>query len=183
MKTGFPSGCLGLVSAWLCLAAVLQVPRGAWAQSNRAPVPDLYPSWSSGSADSLVLQVRVSLPAGWYINSHAPLDSFLVPTRIEAAVLDAAPGTGGSLAFGPPRWPAPVVEHSQAMAGDMSLFKESFQVAMTANPPGTGNRKGPVPKPPAATRVTLHYQSCDGTMCWPPKSVSVVLRDGRRMQE
>ncbi|HLP40529.1 MAG TPA: protein-disulfide reductase DsbD domain-containing protein, partial [Fibrobacteria bacterium] len=135
-------------------------------------IPALNLLWDPGKpGDSLALRVKVDLPQGWYINSHAPLDSFLVPTRLEAS----APG----LAFGFPRWPKPIVEHSDAMAGDMSLFKQDFEAVIKAAPPASA---GPAGKAPPV-RVTLHYQSCDGTMCWPPKAVSAVLRDGLTFSE
>lgn len=117
-----------------------------------------------------MLAVKVVLPTGWYINSHVPLDSFLVATRLEVS----APG----LEFDPPRYPQPVVEHSQAMGGNMSLFKGPFGIAVTARGIKTGKQRAALPKALPVTRVTLHYQSCDGSMCWPPKSVSAVLQDG-----
>lgn len=128
----------------------------------------------------MILTVRVDLPGGWYINSNAPLDSFLVAARLEAE----APG----LAFGPPRYPKPVIEHSQAMAGNLSLFKEDFEVTLAAtggrNPVSSG-KKPPFPGNPDAVpvRVVLHYQSCDGKTCWPPKSVSAVLESGITRRE
>lgn len=137
---------------------------------GKAPVPGLSLSWGpQTSRDSLVLSVRVALPAGWYINSNAPLDSFLVPTRLEVSA------EGNGLVFGAPRWPAPVVEHSQAMAGNMSLFKQPFEATVTAHAPPKGKQRGALPKPLPPVVVTLHYQSCDGTMCWPPKAVSARL--------
>lgn len=196
----------GIAFGFLCLAVAVRAP-AVRAQGPKAPVPGLSLSWRSG-ADSLVLEARVSLPAGWYINSDSPLDSFLVPTRLEAA---AIPGSGEPVRFGPPRWPKPVVEHSPAMGGDMSLFKESFTVTLPALPARTGNSRagkaetGPsgaetagagkagaggtaagksaLPGRAPAVRATLQYQSCDGTMCWPPKSVSAVWEDGRSRQE
>jgi hypothetical protein len=166
---------MGIASVFLSLAAVFQAP-AVQAQGAKAPIPGLSLSWRT-AGDSLVLEARVSLPAGWYINSDAPLDSFLVPTRLEAA---AAPGAA-PVRFGPPRWPKPVVEHSPAMGGDMSLFKEPFTVSLALLPAGAG--KGGASKRPPAVRATLQYQSCDGTMCWPPRSVSAVWEDGRSRQE
>ncbi len=191
----------GIVFGFLCLAVAFHAPP-ARAQGVKAPVPGLSLSWRT-AADSLVLEARVSLPAGWYINSDAPLDSFLVPTRIEVAALPGAATSGtagsgtaghktpGEVRFGPPRWPAPVVEHSPAMGGDMSLFKESFTITVAARPAGAGKAgsgnpgagKGAAPQRPPAVRAVLHYQSCDGTMCWPPKTVSAVWEDGRSRQE
>lgn len=147
------------------------------AHASKAPVPDLALAWNpSSNGDSLVLSVKVALPAGWYINSQSPLDSFLAPTRVEAA---AAPGFAGPLLeFDPPRYPPAVVEYSQALSGNMSLFKGEFEVAFTARGPLRAGKRAALPKSPPPVHVTLHYQSCDGTMCWPPKSVSARLIDG-----
>jgi hypothetical protein len=157
------------------LGALLALaPLPASAQGGKAPVPGLALSWlPRDSKDSLVLSVRVTLPPGWYINSNAPLDSFLVSTRVEAA---AAPGVAGPLVeFAPPRYPEPVVEYSKAMAGDMSLFKEDFEVRVTARGPLSGKKRAALPAVPPPVEATLHYQSCDGTMCWPPKAVTARL--------
>lgn len=152
--------------AWAFLAFS---PLFAGAQ-GKAPVPGLSLAWlPQTSRDSLVLVVKVALPQGWYINSHAPLDSFLVPTRLELSA------EGSGLEFGAPRWPDPVVEHSQAMAGNMSLFKNSFEATVAVRAPLQGKKRGRLPKALPPVAVTLHYQSCDGTMCWPPKAVSARL--------
>jgi len=154
----------------------------AAAQASKAPIPELALAWKPWAGkDSLILSVKVALPAGWYINSEAPLDSFLVPTRVEAA---AAPGFAGPLLeFDPPRYPPAVVEHSKALAGNMSLFKGSFEVALTARGPLQGKKRSGLPNPPPPVDVTLHYQSCDGTMCWPPKEVTARLVDGVTRKE
>lgn len=153
------------------LAALSVLPASA---QGKAPVPGLSLSWlPKDKGDSLVLSVRVSLPAGWYINSNTPLDSFLVATKVEVA---AAPGAAGPLVeFGEPRYPAPVIEHSQAMAGNMSLFKTGFEVRVTGKGPLKGKKRAALPSAPPPVEATLHYQSCDGTMCWPPKTVTARL--------
>jgi hypothetical protein len=146
----------------------------AYPQGGKAPVPGLSLAWlAKDSKDSLVLSVRVALPSGWYINSDKPLDTFLVPTKVEVA---AAPGIAGPLIeFDPPEYPAPTVEYSKAMAGDMSLFKRSFEVRVTAKGPQAGKKRAALPSVPPPVEATLHYQSCDGTMCWPPKTVTARL--------
>jgi hypothetical protein len=158
----------------IAFLALCEAP--AMTPASKAPVPELTLAWKPrASADSQILSVRVVLPAGWYINSAAPLDSFLVPTRVEA---DAAPGFAGPLLeFDPPRYPPAVVEHSEALSGNMSLYKGTFEVTLTARGPLRGKKRAALPHPPPPVDVTLYYQSCDGTMCWPPKEVSARLVD------
>jgi hypothetical protein len=109
------------------------------------------------------LIVRVELAEGWHINSEAPLDSFLVPTALEAQA--------EGLAFGKPKFPEPVKQYSQVMGGDMSLYTGTFEVAVpVSKQPASGApaAKGP---PHPRTRVSFRYQSCNNSMCLPPKTI------------
>jgi hypothetical protein len=110
-----------------------------------------------------VLRVRVEIAPGWHINSNAPLDEFLVPTTVKAQ----AEGMG----FGMPRFPAPERVRSEAMGGDMLLFSGAFDIVI----PAVGGPGGfPKPaQPPPRTRVTLRYQACDHSTCYPPKETTV----------
>jgi cytochrome c biogenesis DsbD-like protein len=117
---------------------------------------------SKAAADSLTLNVHIELAEGWHINSEAPLDSFLVPTSLD---LKSVPPEG--VAFGKPRYPQPMIQHNPVM-GDLSLYTGAFDVQVPAK-----KGKGKDAAQPARTRVTLHYQSCNNTMCLPPKSITV----------
>jgi DsbC/DsbD-like thiol-disulfide interchange protein len=117
-------------------------------------------SKSKAAGDSLTLNVHIELAEGWHINSEAPLDSFLVPTSLE---LKSIPPEG--MAFGKPRYPQPMIQHNAVM-GDLSLYTGAFDVQVPA-------KKGKGAAQPGRTRVTLHYQSCNNTMCLPPKSITV----------
>jgi hypothetical protein len=107
--------------------------------------------------DSLVLEVRVELPAGWHINSEAPPDSFLVPTRVEASA--------DGILFGKPRFPQPEMVFSSAMGEKIPLYSGVFTIQI----PAQRQQEMPV------TRVTLYYQACNDSMCLPPKEVSAEL--------
>jgi hypothetical protein len=113
---------------------------------------------SKASGDSLTLNVRIEIAEGWHINSDAPLDEFLVPTRLEIKSEGAE--------FGKPRYPRPEILHNPVM-GDLSLFSGAFDVKVPAQ--RVGKPSGGAPR----TSVTLHYQSCNNSMCLPPKSVTV----------
>jgi hypothetical protein len=117
-------------------------------------------SKSKGAGDSLTLNVHIELAEGWHINSEAPLDSFLVPTSLD---LKSMPPDG--ITFGKPRYPQPLIQHNSVM-GDLSLYTGAFDVQVPA-------KKGKGAAQPVRTRVTLHYQSCNNTMCLPPKSLTV----------
>ncbi len=115
------------------------------------------------------LIVHVEIAPGWHINSEAPLDEFLVPTKLEVEA--------EGLVFGKPVFPAPEKKHSDVMGGDVLLLSGDFDVAVpVSRKPSEG--KPPLPTkngPNPRTRVTLHYQSCNDSMCYPPKSVTAEM--------
>lgn len=151
-------------------AAIAAAPVSAQSASAQATpkvsfaylTPPAHPggSKSKAAADSLTLNVHIELAEGWHINSEAPLDSFLVPTSLD---LKSIPPEG--MAFGKPRYPQPMIQHNPVM-GDLSLYTGAFDVQVPA-------QKGKGAALPVRTRVTLHYQSCNNSMCLPPKSVTV----------
>jgi hypothetical protein len=160
---------LRIKAAALAAFAVL-APLGAHAQAasgHPAPrlsfaylAPAAHPAQpkSKPSGDSLTLNVRIEIAEGWHINSDAPMDEFLVPTRLEIKSEGAE--------FGKPRYPRPEILHNAVM-GDLSLFSGAFDVQVPAKRAGKPSAAAP------RTSVTLHYQSCNNSMCLPPKSITV----------
>jgi hypothetical protein len=73
------------------------------------------------------------------------------------------------MAFGKPRYPQPMIQHNKVM-GDLSLYTGAFDVQVPATKVGKG---GKGVSQPGRTSVTLHYQSCNNTMCLPPKTITV----------
>lgn len=150
-------------AALLCILA----PFSARAQS-RQPVPVVSFRYEKPSRDSShhapMLIVHVEIAPGWHINSDAPLDDFLVPTRVEAKA--------EGVAFGKPAYPQPERVHSDAMGGDMLLYSGVFDVDVPVLRKTAPRDPGGVQDPPR-TRVTLKYQACDHATCFPPKEVSV----------
>jgi hypothetical protein len=128
------------------------------------PVPkvSLVYAAAPASSDTLVLTVHVELSPGWAINSNRPLEDDLVPASLEVS----APG----VEFSPPRFPEPVLEHSDAMGGNVSMFKGVFDILVTGRLKTKAARRALKAGPP--THAVLHYQSCAGGMCYPPKTVA-----------
>jgi hypothetical protein len=120
---------------------------------------------SKSETDSLYFAVQVALPSGWHINSDAPPDSFLVATTVQVAAQ--------GMAFLSPQFPKPERVFSPAMGDTLPLFSGVFEVHVPAHwlpglkAPNTPN-----------TRVTLHYQACNDSMCLPPKDVTAELAAG-----
>ncbi|MEO6094449.1 MAG: protein-disulfide reductase DsbD N-terminal domain-containing protein [Fibrobacteria bacterium] len=113
---------------------------------------------SKASEDSLTLNVRIEIAEGWHINSDAPMDEFLVPTTLEIK--------SEGVEFGKPRYPRPEIQHN-AIMGNLSLFSGTIDVEVPAKRLGRPSAGAP------RTSVTLHYQSCNNSMCLPPKSITV----------
>jgi hypothetical protein len=158
----------GLAALFLAGMALFAVPpaRAQTASSQAAPkvsftylTPPSHPAQpkSKAAGDSLTLNVHVELAEGWHINSEAPLDSFLVPTTLDLKA--------DGIEFGKPRFPQPMIQANKVM-GDLSLYTGIFDVQV----PAKRVRKS---APGGRTRVTLNYQSCNNTMCLPPKSITV----------
>lgn len=151
------------VTSLLCVLAP-----GRAQTPSRQPIPTVSFRYGKPSADSgaraRTLIVHVEIAPGWHINSDAPLDEFLVPTKVEAKAEGWEPGK--------PRFPKPERVHSDAMGGDMLLFSGAFDVDVPmlrrTTPPSAAG-----PEEPPHTRVTLRYQACDHATCFPPKEVSV----------
>lgn len=120
------------------------------------PVPALSLACAAVSADSLRCTLRVELASGWDINSAKPLDPDLLPASVEVSA--------EGVAFAAPRFPAPVLEPSAPGGGNLSLYRGTFEIQVA----GKGKAKA---GPPPAVKATLHYQSCNAGMCYPPKSV------------
>ena len=160
-----------LIHKWLGAAATsllfIFVPIRAQAPSHQ-PIPTVTfryekPAHDSGSAD-WALVVHVEIAPGWHINSDAPLDEFLVPTRVEAKA--------DGWEIGKPRYPHSERVHSDALGGDMLLFSGAFDVELRVHRKTVPRSAGGAQDLPR-TRVTLKYQACDQATCFPPKEVSV----------
>lgn len=157
--------------SWILLTVCVSgiFPASAPAQAPR-PQPRLSLRYTvspvSGShADSLTLRMRVELPSGWHINSEAPPDSFLVPTKVDAEAK--------GIPFGKPVFPAPQLVFSTAMGEKLPLYSGAFEVEIPVR-----RHAGDLPKTLPATRATLHYQACNDAMCLPPKDVTADLAEG-----
>ena len=122
---------------------------------------------AAGGTPKPGIVIHVELQPGWHINSEAPLDSFLVPTTVEAQA--------EGMEFGAPIYPPAVRQHSEVMGGDLALFTGAFDISIPAQRPAASGMKGKTAakQPPPRTRVTLNYQACNNAMCYPPKAVTV----------
>ena len=108
---------------------------------------------------------EVELPSGFHVNSNAPLDEFLKPTRLEIATPDGV--TINELVYPEPllfkasfsETPIAVYEHRFLIGASMDL---SHNLAHGNHP----------------LTATLKYQACTDRVCYPPakRTASIALR-------
>jgi hypothetical protein len=147
-------------AAWLAFFfAALRGPADAASQ----PVPKISLAYApvAAASDSLMLTVRVELAPGWDINSASPLDADLIPAALDVSA--------DGVVFGRPRFPEPLLEHSSVGGGNVSLYRGTFEIVVPARFKSKRRLGSAEASPP--TKAVLHYQSCNGGMCYPPKTV------------
>lgn len=104
--------------------------------------------------------LKVSLPAGFHMNSNTPTDANLIPLTLK--------WTGGPLEGGAITYPKPEMETYTFTAGKpISVVTGTFDVTTKFHVPATAEAG------PAAQKGTLRYQACNDRMCFPPRSIPV----------
>lgn len=101
------------------------------------------------------LVIAAHLEDGWHMNSHEPLDRFLIPTEVTLE------GDGG---FRVTRliYPEGIIETFDFSPDPMSVYEHDFSIGAEF-----------VADAPATVTMTLRYQACDDAQCLPPHSDSV----------
>jgi hypothetical protein len=104
--------------------------------------------------------LKVSLPAGFHMNSNTPTEANLIPLTLK--------WTAGPLEGGVVTYPKPELETYSFTAGKpISVVTGAFEVTTKFQVPAT------TATGPAAQTGTLRYQACNDRMCFPPKSIPV----------
>ena len=143
------------MNRWLGRLTPLLLLVVALAQLGAGPAATLTASIQPGTdAAHALLHVRVAIPAGLHAQSHTPLDDSLIPLVLKT---DPAPG----VQFGTPVYPLPLVENFAAL-GQVSIYTGTIDITV----PLTF-----APGPTAAISGTVHYQACNDTSCFPPRTV------------
>jgi len=145
------------------LSPVFSLLLSAAAMAGIAPKATYHFEPNGFKGDSTRLVVHVSLPAGWHIQSNAPLDSFLIPTTVNAE--------GKDLVFGTAVFPKAIEKEYPALGGKVALFEGEFDIGVPVK------RSGPKINAAAlkTVKVKLGYQACNDTQCLPPKEIDAVF--------
>ena len=123
---------------------------------------------SGFKGDSTRMVMHVSLPAGWHIQSNAPLDSFLIATTVVAE--------GKDLTFGKAVFPKSLEKDYPALGGKVALFEGEFDIGVLVK------RSGPKIRSEAlkSVKVKLGYQACNDTQCLPPNEIDAVFEPQKK---
>jgi hypothetical protein len=147
--------CFKVVSLVACFSAVALV-------AQMAPVVTIapQPTVKAKRGAPATVTLKVSLPAGFHMNSNTPTDPNLIPLTLK--------WTAGPLAGGVITYPKPEMETYAFTAGKpISVVTGAFDVTTKFQVPAT------TAAGPAAQTGTLKYQACNDRMCFPPKTIPV----------
>jgi hypothetical protein len=107
-----------------------------------------------------VVELRFRVDQGFHINSHTPKDDLLIPTVL---TLDPARGvTVSSESYQPG---AAFRLGVGSSAETLDVYQGEFRVSLRVM----------VPKGSSTLVGSLHYQACDNTACFPPKTLPVMV--------
>ncbi|MEA1933456.1 MAG: cytochrome c biogenesis protein CcdA [Thermodesulfobacteriota bacterium] len=107
---------------------------------------------------SFDITVTATIKEGFHINSHRPLDEFLVPTALKFDTTDG-------ISFGPVTYPEPTLRSFAFSNNKMSVFENKIKMDSVAAV-STGISPGHV-----ILSGHLDFQGCDDTRCFRPESL------------
>lgn len=146
---------LGVLAALLSAAAAAQVPPRV---SFEGSVVD----YAVGARQAR-LSFVTALPDGYHVNSDAPLEEFLKPTRL---LLETPDGVS-VVAI---RYPKALMFKTRFSEQPLSVYEQHFEIGATLDLPGLEPGDYPI-------EAMLKYQACSERICYPPttRSTQIVL--------
>jgi hypothetical protein len=110
-----------------------------------------------------VVELRFRVDQGFHINSHAPKDELLIPTVLK---LDSSKGVKVAQEDYQQGQPFRLSVGSSGAVGEtLDVYQGEFRVSVrVVAPKGASTMMG-----------SLHYQACDNTACFPPKTLPVMV--------
>lgn len=137
-------------------------PPGAAAQPGRIGIElaTVAEADAAHAGTTYRVAVQARLGPGLHVNSHEPLEAFLIPT-----VLTLDPPDGIELAG--LAWPEPIMLSQAGAEQPLAVFEQHFVIgAALALDPGLAPGTYAVPG-------VLRYQACDETMCYLPATAGL----------
>ena len=154
----------GLIAMMLAVPLSAQIQLGeARAAAQKGHVVLVSDAVEVEAGKSQVVELRFRVDQGFHINSHAPKDELLIPTVLK---LDASNGVKVADEEYQKGSPFRLSVGSGGAAGEtLDVYQGEFRVSMrVVAPKGASTMMG-----------SLHYQACDNTACFPPKTLPVMV--------
>ncbi len=119
------------------------------------------PQWSKSGivpGDNVQLALQLHIDDAWHINSHTPLDDYLIPTSAEFRTPDAA-------SVGRINYPEPETYKFDFSENPVSVYQGTVNIITTVSLDKAATSD--------SLRVagTLHYQACNNSSCLPPTTI------------
>jgi len=157
---------IGLVLAWTTSFVWLARAQSPLADSSNrsvahgAPVEYLFPEQvtvPAGKASPIALHFRIA--PGFHINSHTPKEAFLIPTAFSVPESSGVKLTSASYPAGEDfTLPLDPGTRLSVYTGEFAI--QTRLIALKGN---------------HLVQASLHYQACDKSACYPPKTITVPI--------
>ena len=149
-----------LNTAEVVLAVLLGAATAGSAQPTEILIETALDADGALAGSTVRAALQVQLDAGFHVNSHTPLEDFLIPTELR---LDLPEG----IAVTEIAYPEAGLLEQVGADTPLAVFEERFAIGATLVlaeqlPPGIYTLPG-----------TLRYQACDETMCYLPANADV----------
>ncbi len=115
--------------------------------------------------DRLQLRIELQLAEGWHVNSHAPLEDYLIPTRIDLA------GDG---------WRLEEVRYPPARRLSLAFSRTPLALYLGRTRIGATLRRVAGQWAPV---VRLHLQACNNSLCLPPETLTLYPRRSLKQKQ
>ena len=153
---------IGLCVAISCVtlrAQEIQMNLGPAVPASKVHVQLLSNAAEVKAGEAQVVELRFRVEDGFHINSHTPKDELLIPTLIRF-------NTGSVVKVVDEAYPKGSTFRLPVGAGEtLDVYQGEFRVEV----------KVVAPKGSSTLVGVLKYQACDNAVCYPPKTLPVVV--------
>ena len=151
-------------SVWALVLVLSFIPLAGIAQTSapRVALEGHMHASAAHSGSRVLATFAAKLPSGYHVNSSAPLDPFLKPTRL---VIDPTEG----ITVVETTYPEPVTFKTRFSATPLAVYESRFIIGLSldlADDLATGEHR---------LKATLKYQACSERVCYPPKTQNTEL--------
>ena len=106
--------------------------------------------------------VVMDIPGGYHVNSNRPLEQFLVATQLTIQVPNG-------IRVGPVTYPRPVLRSFKFSKTKVSVYEGRVVMSFNVMAPAKASAGS------VELKGRLRYQSCNDSLCFPPKTQEVSL--------